>query len=301
MIYCTRCGKRSMTACCAECASQSTQQDELERLQTIINERSSAWAEATAEAERLRAALKRCNEIANTFADRDDAELIYAVTCEALNQSPPKQESETERLRAILRNVALAIDWNEQHFSQYYIGEDAAQSVLAELEFDWSLGISNEAVERALIQPAMPESREAVSESAELEVERWCDNCHDHVVRVHPRMNRCPRCMTRLKSIQSPPNAATMPEALVVCDACKTKSLTQHGTCLKCDVPQSPKVVTSGPKGGNLEAGCEQTSVEKFFGRRKCACGKLVKVGYDCLNCGARAQSPESGKEGIEG
>jgi hypothetical protein len=52
--------------------------------------------------------------------------------------------------KRLLREVALAIDWDEQNASRFYIGEDAATAVLARLGFDWDMGLNNESVEKFL-------------------------------------------------------------------------------------------------------------------------------------------------------
>lgn len=56
----------------------------------------------------------------------------------------------TDKNLELLKEVALAIDWDEQNASRYYIGEDAAQSILARLDFPWEEGICNESVEKFL-------------------------------------------------------------------------------------------------------------------------------------------------------
>ena len=47
-----------------------------------------------------------------------------------------------------LKKLALGIDWDQQNASCYYIGEDAAETILMRLNFDFNEGICNEAVEK---------------------------------------------------------------------------------------------------------------------------------------------------------
>lgn len=58
--------------------------------------------------------------------------------------------SDYVKLQNVLKRVALSIDWDEQNASRFYIGEDAAASVLWEFGFPWERGVCNEEVEKFL-------------------------------------------------------------------------------------------------------------------------------------------------------
>lgn len=58
-----------------------------------------------------------------------------------------------KKLRDILSIVAKGIDWDQQDASRYYIGEDAAETVLLFLDFPHENGISNEAIDAYLNSP----------------------------------------------------------------------------------------------------------------------------------------------------
>lgn len=57
---------------------------------------------------------------------------------------------EVSKERKLLMEVADSIDWDQQFSSQFLIGEDAAESVLMYLDFDFNEGQCNEAVAKHL-------------------------------------------------------------------------------------------------------------------------------------------------------
>lgn len=48
--------------------------------------------------------------------------------------------------KKVMVSIVAAIDWDFQDCSRYFIGEDAAESLLSDLGFSWEDGVCNETV-----------------------------------------------------------------------------------------------------------------------------------------------------------